>query len=211
MESNYCNRHNQSKILDEETLVIEASKGNLNAFNQLVLTHQNMIYDHVYSFLGDPDATDDVVQDSFLKAFQGLNGFRGGSFRSWLLKIATNTAYDFLRRSQRRPTQPLFPEREDGEEMESAFWLTDPAASVQETVDMNELSEEIRDLMEELPDTYRNVLILVDLYQFDYQEAAESLRIPIGTVKSRLARARFQMKELLQKSFIVSPSLAVYF
>ena len=197
--------------LDEETLVMAASKGDLDAFNQLVLTHQNMVYNHVYSFLGDPDAADDVVQNSFLRAFQGLNGFRGGSFRCWLLKIATNSAYDLLRCSHRRPTQPLFPEREDGEELKSTSWLVDPTASLQETVDMNELSEDIRDLMEELPETYRNVLILVDLYQFDYQEAAESLRIPIGTVKSRLARARFQMKELLQKSFIVSPSLAVYF
>jgi len=84
--------------------------------------------------------------------------------------------------------------------LESAPWLADPTASVQEVTEQNEFSEEIRALIDKLPETYQNVLILVDLYQFDYQEAAETLQIPIGTIKSRLARARFQMKKLLQET-----------
>jgi len=202
---------NQINPPTEETLVLAASKGDLDAFNQLVSTYQNMVYNHAYSFLGDPDTAEDVAQESFLKAFQGLNGFRGGSFRGWLLRIVSNSAYDILRRSQRRPTQPLFPEDDDGEELESASWLADPAAFVQEAVEHKELSENVRVLMEQLPDSYRNVLILVHLYQFDYQEAAESLRIPIGTVKSRLARARFQMKKLLQENINLSAGLSAFF
>lgn len=189
---------------DEETLVMAASNGDLDAFNQLVLTHQDLAYQHAYSLLGDQASAEDITQDSFIKAFQALNGFRGGSFRGWLLRIVTNSAYDILRRSQRRPTQPLFPEDDNGEELESAFWLADPNASVQEAMEHKELSEEVRGLLEQLPEAYRNVLVLVDLYQFDYVEAAETLRIPVGTVKSRLARARLQMRERLRTNGIFS-------
>ena len=183
---------------NDETLILAASKGDLEAFNQLVLSYQNLAYNHAYSLMGDPASAEDVTQESFVKAFQGLNSFRGGSFRSWLLRIVTNCAYDILRRSQRHPSQPLFPEDDNGEELESAPWLADPSASVQDAVEQAELSEEIRGMMEQLPETYRNVLTLVDVYQFDYLEAAETLRVPIGTVKSRLARARMQMKEMLK-------------
>lgn len=183
----------------DETLALAASKGDLEAFNQLVLSYQDLAYHHAYSLMGDPSSAEDVAQESFVKAFQGLNRFRGGSFRSWLLRIVTNYAYDILRRSQRHPSQPLIPVDDNGEEWESAPWLTDPSASVQDVVEQAELSEEIRALMEQLPEVYRNVLTLVDIYQFDYSEAAETLRVPIGTVKSRLARARLQMKELLKE------------
>ena len=182
---------------DEEALITAASNSDLDAFNQLVLSHQDLAYQHAYSLVGDTALAEDVTQESFIKAFQGLKTFRGGSFRGWLLRIVTNSAYDILRRSQRHPTQPLFPEDDNGEEFESAPWLADPAASVQNTVEQKELSEELRILLEQLPDTYRSVLTLVDIYQFDYVEAAETLRIPIGTVKSRLARARLHMKEKL--------------
>ena len=182
---------------DEEALITAASNSDLDAFNQLVLSHQDLAYQHAYSLVGDTALAEDVTQESFIKAFQGLKTFRGGSFRGWLLRIVTNSAYDILRRSQRHPTQPLFPEDDNGEELESAPWLADPDDSVQNTVEQKELSEELRILLEQLPDTYRSVLTLVDIYQFDYVEAAETLRIPIGTVKSRLARARLRMKEKL--------------
>jgi len=185
-------------LSNDEALILAASKGNLDAFNQLVLSYQNLAYNHAYSLMGDPASAEDVTQESFVKAFQGLNSFRGGSFRSWLLRIVTNCAYDILRRSQRHPSQPLFPEDDNGEELDSAPWLADPSASVQDAVEQAELSEEIRGLMEQLPEAYRNVLTLVDVYQFDYLEAAQTLRVPIGTVKSRLARARMQMKEMLK-------------
>jgi RNA polymerase sigma-70 factor (ECF subfamily) len=185
---------------DAEALVTAASNGDLDAFNQLVLIHQNLVYEHAYSLLGDPAQAEDVAQDSFIKAFQALNSFRGGSFRGWLLRIVRNSAFDMMRNFQRHPTQPLIPEDANGEELESVPWLADPAASVQDTAEQKELSEELNALMEELPEAYRTVLTLVDVYQFDYVEAAETLHIPIGTVKSRLARARFQMKDKMRTS-----------
>jgi len=191
------NSQNLSNSQNEQTLVTLASKGDLDAFNQLVLTHQNMAYHHAYSLLGDPDQAEDATQESFIKVFQAISGFRGGSFRSWLLRIVSNSAYDMLRRSRRHPTQPLFPVDEDGEEIESAAWLVDPNASIQSTVEQNELSKDIYKVLDELPTVYRSVLTLIDVHDLDYTEAAQALKVPIGTVKSRLARARLQMKEKL--------------
>ena len=185
---------------DEQTLVTLAAQGDLDAFNQLVLTYQNMAYHHAFSLLGDSDQAEDATQESFIKAFQAINGFRGGSFRGWLLRIVTNSTYDMLRRSRRHPTQPLFPVDDDGEEVESAAWLADPNTSVQSTVEQNELSKDIYRVLDELPDAYRSVLTLIDVHDLDYTEAAQALKIPIGTVKSRLARARLQMQEKLRGS-----------
>jgi RNA polymerase sigma-70 factor (ECF subfamily) len=195
------NSKEQSYQYEEATLVGMAAKGNLDAFNQLVLIYQNIAYNHARALLSDPDLAEDAVQDSFMKAFQSMNRFRGGSFRGWLLKIVTNSAYDIVRRSHRHPTQPLFPDHENGEEIESPTWLADPSPSVQETVEQNEFSKDIYKLLDQLPEVYRSVITLIDLYELDYTEAAEALKVPIGTVKSRLARARLQMKEKLQGGF----------
>ena len=190
----------QSRVTqwDENDLVAAASNGNLDAFNQLVLYHQNLIYNHAYAILNDPASAEDVTQDTFIKAFEKLKSFRGGAFRSWLMKIATNSAYDLLRRSKRRPTQPLFPEDENGDELESVRWLIDLSVSVQDTVEQNEFSKSIAKLLEELPDVYRTILTMVDMHEFDYAEAADALNIPVGTVKSRLARARLKMSKKLR-------------
>lgn len=199
---------------DEAILVTTAAKGDLEAFNQLVLSYQDMAYNHAYALLGDHALAEDATQESFIKAFQALNKYRGGSFRGWLLKIVTNSAYDLLRRLSRHPDQSLYPEDENGEEIESAAWLADPNPSVQDTVEQNELSKQIYQLMDELPDVYRSVLTLIDLNELDYVEAAQTLKVPIGTVKSRLARARLQMKKKLskkmeQKSPVRASALAV--
>lgn len=175
------------------TLVRQALRGDLEAFNALVLTYQDLAYNQAYALLGDHATAEDAAQESFIRAYQNLGGFRGGSFRAWLLRIVTNTSLDMLRRSRRHPTHPLFPDDDDGEDMESPAWLADPAPSVQAIVEQNELSRHIYKLLDELPEIYRCVIMLIDVYEFDYQEAAQALGIPIGTVKSRLARARFQM------------------
>jgi len=182
---------------DEVTLVKQAMKGDLDAFNQIVLTYQDMAYNHALGVLGDPALAEDATQESFIKAFQAIHAFRGGSLRGWLLKIVTNSAYDMIRRSRRHPVQPLFPEDENGEEVESPVWLVDPESSVQASVEQNELSREIYKAIDSLPEVYRSVLTLIDLHELDYVETAQALNIPLGTVKSRLVRARLQMKEKL--------------
>ena len=182
----------------EELWTQQAANGDLDAFNQLVLKHQDLAYRHALSMLNDGWLAEEVVQESFLKAFQNMRSFRGGSFRAWLMRIVTNTAYDVLRQTSKQLTQPLFPEDGDGEEMESPRWLADPNASVEGAVEDDERTKFIYHTLNELQDIYRNVLTLVDLQDFDYEEAAQALNVPVGTVKSRLARARMQMKEKLK-------------
>jgi RNA polymerase sigma-70 factor (ECF subfamily) len=173
----------------EELWIVQASNGDLDAFNQLVLKHQGAAYHHALAMLNDEWQAEEVTQDSFLKAFQNVRRFRGGSFRAWLMRIVTNTAYDWLRQSARRPTQPLFPDDEHGEEVETHK-------------------------LDELSSIYRDILVLVDVQGFDYLEAAQALNVPVGTVKSRLTRARLQMKEKLtckigQKCPVYMSALAV--
>lgn len=184
---------------DEDALVRLASSGDLDAFNQLVLANQDIAYNHAYALLGDPASAEDAAQESFIKAFQSIDGFRGGSFRGWLLRIVTNSAYDILRRSHRHPTQSLFLADDNGEEIESPAWLADLSASVQDAVEQHELSENFYTMLDELPDVYRSVITLIDLYELDYTEAAAILKVPLGTIKSRLARARLQMQNKFRR------------
>jgi len=189
---------NDSALESDANLIERAATGDLEAFNQLVLRYQNLAYSHAYGMLGSPAQAEDATQESFIKAFQAINTFRGASFRAWLLKIVTNSAYDVLRRSHRHPTQPLLPEDENGEELESAAWLVDPSADVQEVVEQHELSQQVYQALGELPEAFRSVLTLIDVNEMDYTEAAQALNIPLGTVKSRLARARLQMQQKLK-------------
>lgn len=182
----------------EEIWTQQAANGDLDAFNQLVLKHQDLAYRHAVSMLNDDWLAEDVVQEGFVKTFQNMPSFRGGSFRAWLMRIVTNTAYDVLRQTCKQRTQPLFPEDDDGEEMESPHWLADPNTQVEGAVEVGERTKFIYRTMNELQDIYRTVLTLVDLQDFDYEEAARALNVPVGTVKSRLARARMQMKEKLK-------------
>ena len=200
---------NRPSEYDEEALINSASAGDLDAFNQLVLKYQNTAYSHAYALLGDSDAAEDAAQDGFIKAFQALPEFRGVSFRGWLLKIITNTAYDQMRRSRRHPTQPLFPEDEHGEEIESPAWLADPAASIEEDLENKELSRDIYALLDQLPEAYRTVITLIDINELDYSEAAQALGVPMGTVKSRLARGRLQMQQKLRNCIGYGTSLGI--
>ena len=198
----------------EELWIVQASSGDLDAFNQLVLKHQNAAYHHALAMLNDEWLAEEVTQEGFLKAFQNIRGFRGGSFRAWLMRIVTNTAYDWLRQSARRPSQPLFPKDEHGEEMESPYWLADPNALVEDIVERNESEKFLYRKLDELQDIYRDIITLIDVQGFDYLEAAQALNVPMGTVKSRLARARLQMKEKLtsrleQKSPVHTSALAI--
>jgi RNA polymerase sigma-70 factor (ECF subfamily) len=154
----------------------------------------------------DPATAEDVTQDSFVRAFQHMGEFRDGSFRAWLLKIVSNAAYDELRRSKRHPFISLVLEDGNGEEIDSPGWLIDPGQSVEAEVEQNELSKDIDRMLAELPEAQRSILTLIDRYELDYTEAAEILHIPLGTVKSRLARARLHMKRKLVGEDLLCPT-----
>jgi len=191
-------------VLQETMLIQRAVKGDLDAFNQLVLKYQHMAYRRAYNLLGEHQCAEDATQESFIRVFQNLRQFRGTSFRAWLLKIVTNTCYDFFRRSKRHAIMDLIPRGDSSNEIEFQDWLADSNTSVQDSVEQNELSRALYRILDELPHRYRDILTLVDIHELDYTEAAEVLGIPVGTVKSRLARARYQMRERISQSIEIS-------
>jgi RNA polymerase sigma-70 factor, ECF subfamily len=184
--------------MDEPTLILAAQKGDLDAFNTLVLAYQDKLYNTALRILNDEDQAADATQEAFLSAFRALNSYRGGSFRAWLQRTVTNACFDELRRKKRRPTTPLEPETEDGEDIESPRWLADPSDSPEEEMEQAELEHAVQHCLDALPTEFRAVVVLADIQGLDYSEVASAVRSPLGTVKSRLARARLRLRECLQ-------------
>lgn len=192
--------------MDEPGLIQSAKRGDLDAFNRLVLAYQDLVYNQAYRMMGEAEAAADAAQEAFISAYRNLNSYRGGSFKSWLLRIATNACYDELRRRQRRPTVPLEPANDDEEEIESPAWLADPSESPEEALERQELNQAIQRCLEGLPPEFRAVVVLVDIQGLDYSEAAQAARTPVGTVKSRLARARQRLQNCLQGVWELLPA-----
>ncbi len=186
------------RCMDEIALISSAQRGDLDAFNTLVLAYQDMLFNTAVRILGDDELAADATQDAFLSAFKGLNTFRGGSFKAWLLRTVTNTCYDELRRKKRRPTTPLEPDSSDGDEMDSPRWLADPGLTPEQSAEAVELEHAIQHCLDHLPVEFRAVVVMADLQGLDYTEVASAIRAPLGTIKSRLARARLRLRECLQ-------------
>jgi len=184
--------------MNEPALILDAQRGDLDSFNTLVLHYQDMVFNAALRILGDEDAAADASQEAFISAFRSVNSYRGGSFKAWLLRIVTNACYDELRRQKRRPTTPLEPETEDGEEMDSPRWLADPNLGPEQQMDADELEHAIQHCLDALPTEFRAVVVMADIEGLDYAEVAAAVRAPLGTVKSRIARARLRLRDCLQ-------------
>lgn len=191
--------------MDEIALINDARQGDLDAFNRLVLAYQDRVYSQAYRVLNDPQGADDATQEAFISAYKNLRSFRGGSFRAWLLRIVTNACYDELRRRKRKPTTSLEPLDDSGDEIESPHWIADPGELPEENVIRAELGKAIQNCLEKLPVDFRVVMVLVDVQGMDYLEAADVVGKPLGTVKSRLARARGRMRDCLQDFWELLP------
>jgi RNA polymerase sigma-70 factor (ECF subfamily) len=197
----------QEQPYNEEILLSAARQGDLEAFNQIVLAYQDQVFNVAYRIVLDEDAASDAAQNAFIAAYRKLNSFQGGSFRAWLLRITTNLCLDELRRLKRHPVQPLEPTDVSGEEdMENARWLADPQASPEERVMQRELENAVRHCVEELPADFRTVVVLVDMQGMDYEETASAVGKPLGTIKSRLARARERLQDCLRDFGELLPS-----
>jgi RNA polymerase sigma-70 factor (ECF subfamily) len=184
--------------MDEAALIIDAQHGDLDAFNRLVLAYQDALYNTALRILSDEDLAADATQDAFVSAFRNLNSYRGGSFKGWLLRTVTNACYDELRRRKRRPSVPLEPTNDDDEEMESPRWLADSSMTPEEKFEAAEVEHAIQHCLDALPADFRTVVVLADIQGLDYSEVARAARVPLGTIKSRLARARLRLRECLQ-------------
>jgi len=188
-----------STLMDDALLIERARKGDLSSFNELVLTYQDVVYRQAFWILHDERAAEDATQEAFMRAYLSLSSFRGGPFRPWMLKITTNYCLDQIRHQKIRPTTPLEEYNQDGEENENSSNLIDPMEPVEELIERSEQETAILDCINHLPSEYRVAIIMVDLQGLDYSAASKTLGVPMGTFKSRLSRARCQVRDMLQE------------
>jgi RNA polymerase sigma-70 factor (ECF subfamily) len=191
-------RRSDTHMADEERRLVEvAQRGDVESFNELVRLFEGRVYTLCYRMLGDAESAADAAQDAFLSAFRNLRSFRGGSFRSWMLRIATNTCYDALRARKRRPSVSLDLEADDEEES-APLQIADTAESPDDFALRRELAAAIQHGLTLLPDEQRIVLILSDIQGLAYEEIAQITNSNLGTVKSRLSRGRARLRDVLK-------------
>jgi RNA polymerase sigma-70 factor (ECF subfamily) len=182
---------------DEEQLVAEAQRGSIDAFNRLVRLHERQVYNVALRMVSQADAAEDVTQDTFLLAYRSLHQFRGGLFRAWLLRIATNRCYDELRRRQRRPADSF---EELAFEPRPQWTTLSRSEEPQEQAERLELARALQVALDQLQDDQRIVVILSDVQGYSYDEIAAITNVSLGTVKSRLSRGRGRLRDILRTS-----------
>lgn len=181
---------------DTLELVRRAQAGDLGSFNTLVIRYQDGAYSLALRFLGSPPAAEDVTQEAFIKAFRAIESFRGERFRSWLFSIVANLARDELRRRKRRP-QVSIDRTHDDPDM-ATIEPEDPNPSPEAALLSGELRDTLERALMQLPEEWRLVVVLSDVHGLSYDEIADTLALRLGTVKSRLSRARGRMRDLLR-------------
>jgi RNA polymerase sigma-70 factor (ECF subfamily) len=178
---------------DEPGLIEAARSGELDAFNVLVGRYQNAVYNLCLRMLG-PATAEDAAQEAFISAYRHLDRFRDGSFRAWLFRIASNACYDELRRRKSRPAASL--DRPYGED-ERTFDTADAAPSMEDLAANAELRQALAAALLRLPPEQRLTVVLCDVQGMDYAEIAVVTGASLGTVKSRLSRARSRLRSIL--------------
>lgn len=183
----------QPAVREDSLLVDEALEGNQLSFQLLVERYQDRIFGLARHYTKSAVEVEDIVQDTFLKAFRKLATFqRQSSFSTWLYRIAVNTSLDFLKRAGRNPVQAV----EDPEMGQSEVGGRGPAlASPDAKLEREEIAEVTRAALEELPEIFRTVLVLREFEEMAYQDMADLLGVSIGTIESRLFRARAKFKD----------------
>lgn len=186
--------------MNERELIAKAKDGDDTAFEQLVRSYEKKVYATAYRYMGSEQDALDVSQDVFIRVFRFIKSFNEeSSFSTWIYRITVNVCKDYIKKRQQRSELPL--EVVMGEDEDDIFVneISDSTYDPAEVFERAELSREIRKGIEELPDNYREIIIMRDLSDLSYEEIADALSIEIGTVKSRLARAREKLrKKLLQ-------------
>ncbi len=186
-----------------DDLIERSQQGDLEAFNQLVIEYQGFGYNVAYRLLDDADSAADAIQDSFLKAFRGLDNYRGGSFKGWLTRIVVNTCYDHLRHRKRKTTESL-----DDMPVEEEYIaeLTDRSESPHEFAERRELQALIGSAITSLPEVLRTTIVLRDVEGYAYEEIADITSVAVGTVKSRISRARGRVRDYLSQHTELLPA-----
>jgi RNA polymerase sigma-70 factor (ECF subfamily) len=173
----------------DQVLVEKVQQGDKQSFDVLVLKYQNKIIQLVYRYVHDPDEAMDVAQEAFIKAYKAIDRFRGDSaFYTWLYRIAINTAKNHLVASGRRPPQGDI-EAQDAEQYDGASGLKE-YATPERMLLKDEIQATVARAIDELPDDLRTAITLRELEGLSYEEIAQTMECPIGTVRSRIFRAR---------------------
>ncbi len=180
----------------EMTWIQAAQAGDIEAFNALILRYQDMAFTIAYRMMGDSPRAADATQDAFLTAYRRLETYMGGNFKAWLMKIVTNTCYDALRYEKRRPATHLDDLTPDGIDDEPP--IPDPALTPEQHLQASELQQAIQQCIDALNADQRVVLVMSDVEGYPYQDIADHLNTQLGTVKSRLSRARASVRQCLQ-------------
>ncbi|MBO9357198.1 RNA polymerase sigma factor RpoE [Bordetella petrii] len=171
-------------------LVARVQRGDKKAFDLLVLKYQRKILRLLGRMIRDPAEIEDVAQEAFIKAYRALPQFRGESaFYTWLYRIAVNTARNWLASAARRPSAPNAIETEDGETFNETDNLTD-ISTPESMLASREIAETVNSVIEELPEELRTAIVLREIEGMSYEDIAQSMDCPIGTVRSRIFRAR---------------------
>jgi RNA polymerase sigma-70 factor (ECF subfamily) len=187
--------HDPPAATEDEALVRAAQKGDLDAYNRLVRMHERQAYAVALRLLRKPELAEDATQDAFIQAYRALDTFRGGFFRAWLMRIVTNRCYDLLRASNRRAADSLEDQAFEAEpQWASTAAPDDPVARAAQ----GELGRMLERALARLPEDQRTTVILCDIQGYAYDEAAQIMDVALGTVKSRLSRARAALRESLR-------------
>src|SRR5271155_2699243 len=191
----------EAGIFDESALVAKAREGDLGAFNELVNSYERKIYRLAKHITQNDEDAEDVLQETFLKAYEHLGNFQGNSkFYTWIVRIAVNESLMKLRKRKGDRTVPLDEPVDTGEEMvtrEIAVWEDNP----EQRYSREEIQEILDKAVEGLKPDFRTVFMLRDIEELSTEETAESLGISIPAVKSRLLRARLALREKLTRKF----------
>jgi RNA polymerase sigma factor (sigma-70 family) len=192
-----------------EPALLAAQQGDVAAFNVLVEAFQRQVYNVCYRTLGNADDAADATQDALLSAFRGVRTFRGpaSGLRPWLLRVAVNACYDHLRRRQRRPADSLDALGDAPDELSPADRLPDMQAGPEQRALSAEAARLIQQAIDRLAPEQRLTVVLCDVQGLSYDEAAQVMEVELGTVKSRLSRARAHLRDLLLNKELEGPSL----
>ncbi len=174
---------------EESRIVQKVLRGDVNAFEKLVLEYEKNIYNIALRMTGNSEDASDMTQEAFIKAYNSLQSFRGDSkFSVWIYRIATNVCLDFLRSKSRRPTVSLSVEDNEGEDVQ--LDVADESQSPELLLDRQMTRESVRRGLETLSPEYRQILLLREIQGLSYDEISQTLGLEVGTVKSRIFRAR---------------------
>lgn len=181
--------------MDERDLIARSQEGDLDSFNQLVERYQGQVYNLAFRMLGYGPAAEDATQEAFISAYRHVKSFRGDSFKAWLFRIGTNACYDQMRSTKRQRSTSLEGMLQDDPSLEPQSGGESPESAALRS----ELAAEIGKSLDILPADQRVVLVLSDMEGLTYEEIAQATGASLGTVKSRLSRARAHLRDHLTK------------